>query len=67
MAKAGGCYEDNPQDYLSLLGFYQLLCTGFAYNFFDCKEQCPFKVTDNSAKIVIGKNYTVFGDSKCQY
>lgn len=42
-------------------------CWGFNYNFFDCEERCPFGTDSADAHVLFDKNYTVFGDSKCQY
>jgi hypothetical protein len=29
MAKAGGCYQDNPADYVHLMGLHGMQCLGF--------------------------------------
>ena len=42
MAQAGRCYEDNPADLARFLDLYKLSCTGFADNFYECGEVCPF-------------------------
>ena len=67
MAQAGRCYEDNPADFARFLGLHSIVCNGFNQNYFDCEESCPFSAEDKEAKIYENKNYTVFGDSKCQY
>ena len=36
-------------------------------NFFDCHEKCPFDADTIDGAVYKGRNYTVFGDSKCQY
>ena len=67
MAQAGRCYEDNPANYAKFLGLYDMICQGFNLNYFDCEERCPFGPDSDDAKILGERNYTVFGDSKCQY
>ena len=46
---------------------HEIRCIGFAKNFFECEEHCPFDTNSSEAMIKTDKNYTVFGDSKCQY
>jgi hypothetical protein len=65
MAKAGGCYEDNPADFVHFMGMHSLHCYGFAKNYDECNEQCPFDVNSMEAEARLDKNFTVFGDSKC--
>ena len=62
MAKSGGCYQDNPANFVQFLGIYKLLCKGFIQNFHDCTEKCPF---DSPIEVVKDKNYLVFPDSRC--
>ena len=67
MAQAGRCYEDNPADYASFIGLYKLSCRGFADNYFECEERCPFRPNESEGAIYSNRTYTIFGDSKCQY
>lgn len=64
MAKAGGCYQDNPANFISLIGLYKLLCKGFVINYHQCTETCPF---DGPVEVTKDKNYQVFPDSRCQF
>ena len=67
MAQGGRCYEDDIRDYAHFLDLHEIKCIGFASNFFECEEHCPFDADSNDAQIQENKIYTVFGDSKCQY
>jgi hypothetical protein len=60
MARAGGCYQDNPADYIQLMGLHALHCYGFVQNYHECSEQCPFGIDSEEAGIREGKNYTIF-------
>lgn len=67
MTKVGGCYQDNPADFIHFLGLHSMECYGFAQNFFECNEMCPFHGDHPDAAVYYGKEYTVFSDSKCVY
>ena len=49
MAQAGGCYQDNPADFVKFLGIHGMQCYGFNQNFFECEEKCPFDADSSLA------------------